>query len=149
MVSAILQELLRCGYSVTIGNVEAGYEHGTQVHVAPLQKTYEGTSLDEAVLRTVRQVRKQELAAGQRGAEFIGLRSEVPTCCVCCRPADQIPETVAEAMMDQEEEQEGVDVFRHAAGDGTYNQRENRFCCTVCYVHIGCPSAPGRGWKAW
>jgi hypothetical protein len=34
------------------------------------------------------------------------------------------------------------------ATDGTYNAENGHFLCTECYIKAGCPSAPGRGWKA-
>lgn len=32
--------------------------------------------------------------------------------------------------------------------DGTYNSETNTFACDACYIAIGCPTAPGQGWKA-
>lgn len=31
--------------------------------------------------------------------------------------------------------------------EGTYNPDTNTFCCTFCYIAIGCPSTPN-GWRA-
>jgi hypothetical protein len=32
--------------------------------------------------------------------------------------------------------------------EGTYNPETNRFACTSCYIDMGMPTAPGRGWFA-
>lgn len=34
------------------------------------------------------------------------------------------------------------------AEEGTYNTENGHFACTSCYIAIGMPTAPGRGWKA-
>lgn len=30
--------------------------------------------------------------------------------------------------------------------EGTYNPNNGHFTCTDCYIRIGMPTAPGRGW---
>lgn len=32
--------------------------------------------------------------------------------------------------------------------EGTYNPLTRHFACTECYMKLGMPTAPGRGWKA-
>lgn len=32
--------------------------------------------------------------------------------------------------------------------EGTLNHNNGHFACTDCYIRIGLPTAPGRGWKA-
>lgn len=66
-------------------------------------------------------------------------KMERPTCCDCGKTADQI--WPAEVMEDQ-------DPDAYARDDGTYNRVTNHFCCDMCYINRGCPSAPPPGWKA-
>lgn len=32
--------------------------------------------------------------------------------------------------------------------EGTYNRENGHFACTGCYIAMGCPSSPPRGWHA-
>lgn len=144
MVNVIIAELLRCGFTVGFSGNTSTVTDGVKMSVYPPEQSYEDQDLDAVALRTIRQIRKAEVASGKMDPlTVVRDRSDMPTCCVCCRIADDIPGLVDEANAEE------TPVFDYAMEDGTYNRDTNRFCCTVCYVHIGAPSAPGRGWKAW
>lgn len=66
----------------------------------------------------------------------------MPICFNCHKPADQIPGWDVEAKI------EGISIEAFARQDGTYNPVSNQFCCDECYMALGTPSAPGRGWRA-
>lgn len=76
-----------------------------------------------------------------------GLEEEVitdmPTCIGCGKHPGELSEYVHQS------EVEGMtpdDFVREL--EGTYNPETGRFACTECYIAMGMPTAPGRGWKA-
>lgn len=72
-----------------------------------------------------------------------------PRCCDCGRTATEIYGSMDPADLETIDQDTGGTPITHAKSDGTYNPKANRFCCDVCYVRRGCPSAPApRGWKA-
>jgi hypothetical protein len=66
-----------------------------------------------------------------------------PICTGCNRHPEQIEEYLPMAVMEKMTADEIV-----IATDGTYNAENGHFLCTECYIKAGCPSGPGRGWKA-
>lgn len=85
-----------------------------------------------------------------------------PTCFVCGKTAAQIPEYQVQVMAEAEVVDDNGNFVRYddmedpnewvVDNEGTYNPETNRFCCTDCYIHIGCPANdlndPRGGWKA-
>jgi hypothetical protein len=67
-----------------------------------------------------------------------------PRCVICGRKPDEISEYVLQAMIDEGCNNALDFVMKE---EGTYNSIENCFCCTDCYVLIGCPS--GIATKKW
>jgi hypothetical protein len=64
-------------------------------------------------------------------------------CFKCGKTPEEIDEYVACA------EDEGCTPTQYVIdNEGTLNRETGRFACTDCYVEIGSPSAPGRGWVA-
>lgn len=59
----------------------------------------------------------------------------------CQRYADQIPQVVEWAEMEEMTPDEWVE-----EEEGTYNSTNGHFLCDECYIAIGMPSSP-TGWK--
>jgi hypothetical protein len=71
-----------------------------------------------------------------------------PTCFRCGKTPDELEEYVdlaIECTEFHDDDYTPDDVVRYE--EGTFNSESNRFCCTMCYVAIGCPSGP-TGWIA-
>jgi hypothetical protein len=67
-----------------------------------------------------------------------------PVCFRCGRTPDELPE-----YFPANTESNILDPIEYVkAEEGTYNIANGHFCCTDCYIAIGMPTAPGRGWKA-
>jgi hypothetical protein len=66
-----------------------------------------------------------------------------PICFYCLKRPNEIEEYIAAA----KENETTPDHFVRRE-EGTYNPLSGHFACTDCYIRIGMPSAPGRGWVA-
>lgn len=66
-----------------------------------------------------------------------------PVCIGCNRTPSQIEEYIEAAAED------GMSPDAYVRSEeGTYNPANGHFACTLCYVKMGMPSAPGPGWRA-
>lgn len=70
-------------------------------------------------------------------------RAQMAKCFRCGKRPAEIQEYVESAEFDEVTPEAFVEEC-----EGTYNPNTGYFCCTDCYIAIGCPSAPGRGWRA-
>jgi hypothetical protein len=66
-----------------------------------------------------------------------------PVCIGCNKTPEEIGEYQPEATESSLSATEYV-----KREEGTYNPENGHFTCTSCYVRMGMPTAPGRGWKA-
>jgi hypothetical protein len=73
-------------------------------------------------------------------------RSPEMICFRCKRRPQDIPLYVDSLRIEGRKGMSSDDLVRRI--EGTYNRATNRFACDECYVEIGMPSAPGRGWIA-
>lgn len=74
--------------------------------------------------------------------------SQEPRCFRCKLKASELPYLDSAFLQDYYGEggHSPVEFIRNE--DGTYNRHTNTFACDPCYLQIGCPTAPGQGWKA-
>lgn len=71
-----------------------------------------------------------------------------PRCFRCKKKASELPYMNSAFIQDYYGEGGHTPVEFIRDEDGTYNSDTNTFACDPCYVAIGCPTAPGQGWKA-
>jgi hypothetical protein len=67
----------------------------------------------------------------------------VPICIGCGKCPDELKEYADAAR----EEDLSPDQYVRCE-EGTYNPENGHFACTDCWIAMGCPTAPGRGWRA-
>lgn len=76
-----------------------------------------------------------------------------PTCCECGKQPHEIQEYIDGAIdMGGVESEDApcTPLDYMLLEEGTYNSKTNHFCCTPCYIKIGCPSGSCSccGWVA-
>jgi hypothetical protein len=77
------------------------------------------------------------------------MTTESPTCAVCRKHPKDIEEYVeaASAWNDEFDDDDELSPDEYCrAEEGTYNEDNNLFVCTACYIRIGMPTSPS-GWK--
>ncbi len=67
-----------------------------------------------------------------------------PLICIRCLRA---PVEIHEYRVAADREDMTPDAFVRS-NEGTLNESNGHFACTECYIAMGMPTAPGRGWKA-
>lgn len=66
-----------------------------------------------------------------------------PMCRYCLKSPSEIEEYIEAA---KDCDMTPTDYVR--SEEGTYNPANGHFACTDCYIAIGMPSSPGKGWVA-
>ena len=71
--------------------------------------------------------------------------NSTPICFRCHKIPAELEEYLDRMEVDADFYADVNDLVRR--DEGTYNHETGTFCCTECYIAIGCPSSP-TGWKA-